>query len=207
MLHCGRAVPHQAFKRVEQHAADQGRLWRRVRRAKVQPKLAVALGHSLHCRARGSRLDGVTPLEIVAVQSRKRDKGMANDGLVVRPLENEAGPKRGVGEAREAAGGFRAVKMQQLAVGLAARDFERQIVDANLQTRLGLLQLALLGALGLGRRRRIALAAAASARAVPAAGLTLVALDAALSGTRLAQIRSGTGWPWRLGGPVATVGQ
>lgn len=72
--------------------------------------------------------------------------------------------------------------MQQLAVGLAARDFERQVVDADLDRRLGLLQLALLGTRVLGWRRRIALAAAASARAVPAAGLALVALDAALSG-------------------------
>lgn len=182
MLHRGAAVAHQALKRVEQNTADQGGLWRRVRRAKIQPQLPVTLGHPLHRRARGSRLDGIAVLEIIAVQSRKRDQGIANDGLVVRPLENETGPKRGVREAREAAGGFTAVEMQQLAVGLAARDFERQVVDADLERRLGLLQLALLGTRVLGWRRRIALAAAASARAVPAAGLALVALDAALSG-------------------------
>lgn len=125
MLHGGSAVAHQAFKCVKQDAADQGRLWRRVWRAQVQPKLTVALGHSLHGCARSSCLDGVPTLEIVAVQSRKRDDGMANDGLVVRPLENQAGPERGVREAGEAAGGFTAVEMQQLPVGLTARDFER----------------------------------------------------------------------------------
>jgi hypothetical protein len=53
----------------------------------------MAFGDPLHgcmgCRS----LDPIAPLHVVTVQSRKGDKGMTDDRLVVRPLQDEFRPQ------------------------------------------------------------------------------------------------------------------